>query len=227
MSIHDEQLQKLDLVLITNRKICEVGLVDIIRQAIEGGVGTIQLREKDLSTKDLYKLAKELREKTKELNANLIINDRADIALAVGADGVHLGWQSLNTNVVRRIIGHNKVIGYSAHNLKEAEKANFDGADYITISPIYDTTHKDYFIKPLGVEEIRKIKEKVDIPVIALGGINENNVKEVLRSGVDGIAVISAILLSKEPKQTTTMLYREIEKYKMKPEDEIFISGHR
>lgn len=119
------------------------------------------------------------------------------------------------------------MIGYSAHNLKEAEKANFDGADYITISPIYDTTHKDYFIKPLGVEEIRKIKEKVDIPVIALGGINENNVKEVLRSGVDGIAVISAILLSKEPKQTTTMLYREIEKYKMKPEDEIFISGHR
>ena len=174
----------------------ETKLTDIIEQAIEGGVGTVQLREKDLSTRDLYSLAKEIREITKRKGVNLIINDRVDIAIAVDADGVHLGWQSLEIGIVRRMIGQDKLIGFSAHSLKEAERAENSGADYVTISPIFDTVNKDYFIKPLGVDEIGKIKEQINIPVIALGGINENNVNEVLKNGADGIAVISAILLS-------------------------------
>ena len=203
----------LKFILITNRNICSIKLVDIISQSIDGGVETVQLREKDMSTAELYNLACEIREITKDKGANLIINDRVDIALAVDADGVHLGWQSLNIEIVRRMIGRDKLIGFSAHNLQEAEKAENCGADYITISPIFDTAYKDYFIKPLGTEEIGKIREQIDIPVIALGGINENNVSSVLENGADGIAVMSAILQSGNPRQSASRLYREIKKY--------------
>jgi len=216
----------LKFILITNRNICSIKLVDIISQSIDGGVETVQLREKDMSTAELYNLASEIREITKDKGANLIINDRVDIALAVDADGVHLGWQSLNIEIVRRMIGRDKLIGFSAHNLQEAEKAENCGADYITISPIFDTAYKDYFIKPLGTEEIGKIREQIDIPVIALGGINENNVSSVLENGADGIAVMSAILQSGNPRQSASRLYREIKKYESKSEGKIFISGH-
>ena len=220
-------IKKLDFILITNRKICELELTEIIVKAIEGGVGTIQLREKDLSTKDLYILAKDLRKITKELDVNLIINDRVDIALAIDADGIHLGWQSLNIGEVRRIAGQKKLIGFSAHNLEEAKKAKIEGADYVTISPIFDTPNKDYFIKPLGVREIKRIKEQVNIPVIALGGVNENNVKEVLENGADGIAVISALLLSKNPKQTASRLSGEIKKFKPRTENKFLMWEER
>ncbi len=215
----------LGFILITNRNICEAKLVDIISQAIDGGVETVQLREKDLSTVELYVLASKIREITREKGANLIINDRVDIALAVDADGVHLGWQSLGIEIVRKMIGQYKLIGFSAHNLKEAENAENSGADYVTISPIFDTAHKDYFIEPLGTEKIGKIKEEIDIPVIALGGINENNVNGVLENGADGIAVISAILQSENPRQSASQLYKEIKKNESKSEEKILTGG--
>ncbi len=112
----------LGFILITNRKICEAKLADIISQAIDGGVETVQLREKGLSSVELYNLASEMRKITREKGANLIINDRVDIALAVDADGVHLGWKSLGIGLVRKMIGHDKLIGFSAHNLQEAKK---------------------------------------------------------------------------------------------------------
>ncbi len=217
----------LGFVLITNRKICKAKLTDIISKAIEGGVETVQLREKGLSAVELYNLASEIREITQKQGASLIINDRVDIALAVDADGVHLGWKSLDIDTVRKIIGQDKMIGFSAHNLKEAEKAENSGADYVTISPIFDTSYKDYFIRPLGTEEIVRIKEQIDIPVIALGGIKENNVSSVLENGADGIAVISSILQSENPRQSANRLYREIKEYESKSESKIFISGHR
>jgi thiamine-phosphate pyrophosphorylase len=216
----------LGFILITNRKICEAKLADIISQAIDGGVETVQLREKDLSTVELYVLASKIREITRKKGSNLIINDRVDIALAVDADGVHLGWQSLGIEIVRKMIGHDKLIGFSAHNLQEAKKAENSGADYVSISPIFDTACKDYFIEPLGIEKIGMIKEEIDIPVIALGGINENNVNGVLENGADGIAVISAILQSENPMQSASRLYREIKKNKSKSESKICISGH-
>ncbi len=211
----------LKFILITNRKTCEAKLADIINQAIDGGVETVQLREKGLSTVELYVLASKIREITREKGANLIINDRADIALAVDADGVHLGWQSLGIETVRKMIGLDKLIGFSAHNLQEAENAENAGADYVTISPIFDTANKEYFVEPLGTEKIGKIKEEIDIPVIALGGINENNVSSVLESGADGIAVISAILQSENPRQSATRLYKEIKKNESKSEENI------
>ncbi len=211
----------LGFILITNRKICEAKLADIISQAIDGGVETVQLREKDLSSVELYVLASEIREITRENGANLIINDRVDIALAVDADGVHLGWKSLGIGLVRKMIGHDKLIGFSAHNLQEAKKAEDSGADYVTISPIFDTVYKDYFVEPLGTEKIGKIKEEIDIPVIALGGINENNVNGVLENGAYGIAVISAILQSEDPRQSANRLYKEIKGNESKSEEKI------
>ena len=225
MRIMNESTRGLDFVLITNRKVCETKLTDIIEQAVEGGVGTVQLREKDLSTSDLYSLAKEIREITKRKGANLIINDRVDIAIAVDADGVHLGWQSLEIGIVRRMIGQDKLIGFSAHSLRETERAENSGADYVTISPIFDTVNKDYFIKPLGVDEIAKIKERINIPVIALGGINENNVSKVLKNGADGIAAISAILLSESPKQTVTRICGEMKKIGSEPGNKTLIGS--
>ncbi len=203
---------RLNFILITDRKACGKKLSDIVEQAVEGGVGTVQLREKDLSTRDLHSLAKEIRAITEKKGVNLIINDRVDIAIAVDADGVHLGWQSLEVGVVRSMIGRDKLIGFSAHSLQEAESAENSGADYVSISPVFDTVNKDYFIKPLGVDEIGNIKEQINIPVIALGGINKNNVNDVLNNGADGVAVISAILLSDSPKQSATQIYKEIKK---------------
>lgn len=205
-SIHEGRLQKLGLVLITNRLICGENHTGIIKEAVRGGVGTVQVREKDISTGDLFNLAYKLRKITKDLNASLIINDRVDIAMAVDADGVHLGWQSLEIGVTRKIVGSNKLIGFSAHNLQEAEKANAEGADYITISPIFDTPNKDHYIPPLGTSKIGEIKKHLKVPIIALGGINENNIKGVMENGADGVAVISAILLSKDPKLTAGKL---------------------
>ncbi len=204
----------LDFVLITDRTIRGVKLIDIIEQAIEGGVGTIQLREKNLNTKDLYDLAKETREITRKNDVKLIINDRVDIAIAVDADGVHLGWQSLEIDLARKMVGHGKLIGFSAHSLNDAEIAESSGADYVSISPIFKTTCKDYFMKPLGVDEIGKIKKHINIPVIALGGINENNIQMVLKNKADGIAVISAIFLSENPSESATNLCDKIKKYK-------------
>ena len=206
----------LDLVLITDRKVCGKKLTDIIEHAIEGGVGTVQLREKDLCTGDLYSLAKEIREITERKDVNLIINDRVDIATAVDADGVHLGWQSLGIDIVRRMIGRDKIIGFSAHSLEEAERAKSSGADYVSISPVFDTVNKDYFIKPLGVGAIGRVKDQINIPVIALGGINESNVSSVIKNGADGVAIISAILLSDSPEQTAAGICREIKKIESK-----------
>ncbi len=211
----------LEFILITNRNICEAKLVDIISQAIDGGVETVQLREKDLSSVELYNLATDIREITREKGTNLVINDRVDIALAVEADGVHLGWQSMDIETVRKMIGRDKLIGFSAHNLQEAVAAENSGADYVTISPIFDTAYKDYYIEPLGVEEIGKIKEQINIPAVALGGISENNVSSVLESGADGIAVISAILQSEDPRQSASRLYNEIKGNESKSEEKI------
>ncbi|MHC4138794.1 MAG: thiamine phosphate synthase [Planctomycetota bacterium] len=222
-----DSIKGLDFVLITDRKVCSEKLTDIIEQAIDGGVGTVQLREKDLSTSDLYRLAKEIREITERKGANLIINDRVDIAIAVDADGVHLGWQSLGIDIVRKMVGRDKLIGFSAHNLEEAERAGNNGADYISISPIFDTANKDYFIKPLGVGEIGKIKARINIPVVALGGINEDNVDSVIKNGADGIAVISAILLSDRPKETVTGIYREIKKIGLESRNRTLIGSKR
>lgn len=178
--------------------------------ALNGGVTMVQVREKGLTTHELYSLARELRKITSDFKANLIINDRFDITLAVEADGVHLGWQSLPFPVVRRLVGAERLIGVSTHNREEALQAQSWGADYITFGPVFDTPSKAGLLKPTGVEEIHKLKKEIHIPVVALGGINTNNVESVLQSGANGIAVISSIMHADNPEDAARCLYNKI-----------------
>ena len=205
-----ERLNNLFFTLITDRNHCKQPFIDTISLALKGGIKTVQLREKGLATHELYSIAYELRKITSDFKANLIINDRVDIALAVEADGVHLGWESLPFGVVRKLLGFEKLIGVSTHNRQEALQAQEYGADYITFGPIFDTPSKAGLLKPTGVEEIQKLKNEINLPIVALGGINEKNVESVLNGGADGIAVISSIMQADNPEDAARCLCNKI-----------------
>lgn len=205
-------MRKVDfnLYLITDRTLfpTQCGLYLALEDALKAGVKAIQLREKDLTVKDLVEIAYWMRELTDEYGTKLIINDRADVALSVGADGIHLGNNSIPAHAVRKISEDGFLIGMSTHNLEEALKAEKEGADFITLGPVFETPSKLQSGKPVGVDVIKKVKEKVTVPVFAVGGININRVNEVKEAGADGIALISAILSSKNIKETTEEFVR-------------------
>lgn len=206
------QAADFNLYLITDRR--QTGgrsLTGVVRQALDGGVRIVQLREKDLSGAELFPLAQEMRRLTSDYGARLIINDRLDVAMAVDADGVHIGVNSLPVAAVRRIVGHGKIIGYSAHALNEALCAQADGADMVTFGPVFHTPSKAGYGLPCGVEKLSEAVRVLNIPVVALGGIKTENIFEVLPSGCRGVAVISAILAAADPRDSATALLRKIE----------------
>ena len=199
------------LYLITDRHIVPVSsgdsprpdIIAAVEEALKGGIEAVQLREKDMATRPLLELAYAMRELTSRYKAKLFINDRVDIALAVGADGVHLGQKSMPAGAVRRTWPE-LLIGVSCHNQAEAQIAEGERADFITLGPVYETPSKlKYGLSPIGVEAIRGIKAKVGIPVFAIGGIKLDNLSEVLSSGADGVAVISGILSAGDVKTKT------------------------
>lgn len=173
-------------------------LKEMALKLLDGGVRTLQLRAKELSPRDQLKIAAGLAKLVSGNGGIFIVNDRADVALLSGADGVHLGQEDIPCSATRRILGGRYVIGVSTHNREEALKAEADGADYIAFGPIFHTTTKKDAQMPKGVKELKKIKEVVKIPVVAIGGINEDNLKEVLETGVDGVAMASDILASND-----------------------------
>ncbi|MEE8328484.1 MAG: thiamine phosphate synthase [Thermodesulfovibrionia bacterium] len=181
------------LYLITDRTISGLSHSEIARQAISAGVRIIQLREKNMSRKALYLEAASLRSLTSRHRATLIINDYVDIALAVNADGVHLGQDDMPIKEARKILGRNKIIGISTHNLKQALRARKAGADYIGFGPIFSTATKNAGV-PKGINSLAEIRRHITIPVIAVGGINIENAPDVLKAGADAIAVASGIL---------------------------------
>ncbi len=181
------------LYLITDRRRTKLPLPEAVRQALEGGVRAVQLREKDLSVRDLLAVAQELRDITKEFGARLFVNDRVDVAVAVGADGVHLGQQSMPPEAVRRTVGQEMLVGVSTHSVAEAKAARAGGADFITFGPVFHTESKAGYGKPVGLDPLLNLKKEVDISVFALGGINNGDVDQVLLHGADGVAMISAI----------------------------------
>ncbi len=153
----------------------------------------VQYRDKEKSRREIYEEAIILRKLTKEFNAVLIVNDYADIALAVDADGVHLGQDDLPIREAQKIMGKDKIIGISTHNLKQAIEAEKEGADYIGFGPVFYTLTKDAGI-PKGIDVLQEIKRHVQVPVVAIGGINIENIRSVLDTGIDAVAVASAIL---------------------------------
>lgn len=200
---HNLRIKGLYLILdqqYTNRDIVSIG-----GEAIEAGVDVIQYREKSLPKKDALKIAEKLRNITAASGIPFIINDDPALALAVDADGVHLGQEDIPVYVARRIIGKGKIIGLSTHSHQEAVDANSCDIDYIGFGPIFQSATKMVTL-PLGVDAIRMIRDCVTVPVIAIGGINQENVADVMKSGADGVAIISAILSADDIKQAVREL---------------------
>jgi len=179
------------ICFITDSKYSDLPLYDMINIVLLAGVKCIQYREKDRSRREIYGNAVTLRELTRLFDATLIINDHADIALAVGADGVHLGQGDLPMKDARKIMG-GRLVGISTHNLEQAKEAELGGADYIGFGPVFYTTTKDAGT-PKGIDNLRTVKESVRIPVVAIGGISLDNISSVIRAGADAVAVATAI----------------------------------
>jgi thiamine-phosphate pyrophosphorylase len=193
------------LYLITDRSQCKSGdLVACVEEALEGGVGAVQLREKDLSTRERYDLAKKLRMVTSAAGAVLIINGDAALARAVGADGVHLPVDGLPIEVCRKVLEPGMLLGVSTHNLGQAREAEVKGADFITFGPVYFTSSKAKYGPPVGLEAFVSACRAVKLPVFGLGGISISNVEEVFYAGAAGVAVISAILAVPDIKKAAS-----------------------
>ena len=167
---------------------------EITEQAIAGGADAIQLRDKSCSSRDLIRIGRSLRAITHRSSTIFIVNDRLDVALACRADGVHLGQGDMRTDVARQIAPPGFLIGVSVTNVEEACQAEREGADYVALSPTFSTGSKRDAGPGHGLDMLREIKRNVSVPVIAIGGIDRHNVREVIAAGADGIAVISAIV---------------------------------
>ena len=176
-----------------------------VTEAIEGGVTIVQLRAKDISAAEFYNMALKIKMVTGYYNVPLIINDRVDIAIAADADGVHTGQEDLPAGEVRKLIGMNKIMGISVSNISEAEKAERESADYLGAGAIFPTDTK-LDVKYVSLGELGEIKKKVQIPVVAIGGINAENAGQLFGAGADGIAVVSAILGEKNIKEAALKL---------------------
>jgi len=183
----------LALYVVTDRGILgEKDLMKSIEQAILGGATVVQLREKNISTLAFHNIAVEVKKVTSKYKVPLIINDRIDIALSSQADGLHIGQDDMPLEIARKILGKEKIIGVSVRNLSEAMIAEKKGADYLGVGAVFPTGSKSDATL-VGLAELKRIKEKVKIPVVAIGGINETNTREVMEHKADGVAVISAV----------------------------------
>ena len=195
------ELKACKIYLVTDEKAClGKDFYVCIEEAIKGGVKIVQLREKNISTKDFYEKALKVKEICKNYGALFIINDRLDIAQAVGADGVHLGQSDMPIEKAREILKDKFLIGATARNIEEAKKAELLGADYIGSGAIFGTSTKDN-AKKLEMEDLKKIVNSVKIPVFAIGGININNVWILKNIGLQGICSVSGILSEKDCKK--------------------------
>jgi thiamine-phosphate pyrophosphorylase len=185
-------------------------IISVVREALTGGIRAVQLREKDLSSRELFLLASEMRIITRDFGAILIINDRLDIAEAVDADGVHLGAGSLPVAEARRLLKTDMLIGYSAHGIEESLQAEAAGADFITFGPVYFTSSKASYGAPLGISKLTEAAAKLAIPVFALGGVNKSSIPEILAAGAKGISLISAVMSDNDPKAAAESLLKTL-----------------
>lgn len=195
------------LYLVTDRSFLgNRSLKAAVSEAIEGGVTFIQIREKDISTRAFYKIAAEVKEVTDYYKIPLVINDRIDIAQAIDADGVHLGQSDMPIEIARMILGKNKIIGISVKDVKEAIEAEENGADYVGVGTVFYTGTKKDINKPIGLEGLREVCSSIKIPKVAIGGINKDNLKDILSAGADGAAIVSAILGEVDIKEASKLI---------------------
>ena len=199
--------QALKLYLVTDRDL-SLGrsLEEVVREAVAGGVTMVQLREKDAATGEFVDLARRMMSVLKPLGVPLIINDRVDVAMAVDADGVHIGQSDMAYADARRLLGPDKIIGLSVENFVDLKAANALDVDYIGISPVYGTPTKTDTAEPFGLEGLRKAVQMSVHPTVAIGGMNASTVQDVMAAGTDGVAVVSAICSAPSPRAAAAEL---------------------
>jgi thiamine-phosphate pyrophosphorylase len=198
-----------DLYLVTDRSLTQGhDLLWVLQQALDGGVKAIQLREKDLGGSALFSLAEAARKLTQSYHARLLINDRIDLALAVDADGVQLGKASLPIETARALLGPRKLLGASTHSLEEAQEAERNGADFVLFGPVYFTPSKAPYGAPQGLAALKKVVEKISLPIYAIGGIKLENIADTRRTGVRGVALISAVMSAADPEDATKKILK-------------------
>ena len=195
----------LSLYLVTDNSENEEKFLKTIQEAILGGVSVVQIREKTAETLEFYNLALKVKEITAKYNVPLIINDRVDVALAIDADGVHVGQSDMPCDITRKLIGENKILGVSATTIEEAKKAEKDGADYIGTGAIFPTATKDD-APSVTKKDLTDIANSINIPVVAIGGITIENAKELKDTGIAGLSVVSAIMGAENPKKASEKL---------------------
>ncbi|MGH7164505.1 MAG: thiamine phosphate synthase [Nitrospiraceae bacterium] len=199
------------LYLITDRhQTLGRPLLTPLRQALGAGVRAVQLREKDLGTRALVDVASELLSLTRERGAVMLVNDRVDLVLALGADGVHLRSDSMPVSAARRLLGPERLVGASAHSAEAVVRAELEGADFAVLGPVYQTASKRSYGAPIGLRPIEEASRRCRIPVFAIGGITPARVGEVRQAGAFGVAVISAILSSADVESATRQLLAAI-----------------
>ncbi len=197
------------LYLVTDRRqTAGRDLAEVVERALAGGVRAVQVREKDLTTKELYRLAEVLLARARARGAALLVNDRVDVALALGADGVHLGRRSLPPAAARQLLGAGRLIGVSCHSVADVREAAQGGADFAVLGPIYATPSKARYGAPLSPAVLQPAREASAIPIIAIGGIGAARVPEVVSAGARGVAVISAVMAAPDPAAAAADLLR-------------------
>lgn len=185
------------LYLCTDRSLMTAPTLEqAVNDAIKGGCTVIQLREKHAASREFYQLALSIKRITGYYGIPLIINDRLDIAAAVNAEGVHLGQKDLPADIARAVLGEEKIIGVSANNLQAAINAELDGADYIGVGAVFQTSTKTD-TKPVTIDKLKEIRSAVKIPMVAIGGIKRSNISQLNGTGINGVAVVSAVIGSK------------------------------
>lgn len=207
------------LYAVTNITASDRGnIIERIKQAYDGGADIVQIRSKELADKELYELSLAVKKIAESRGKLLIVNDRIDIALAAGCDGVHLGQDDLPIEKARSILGKNFLIGVSTHNLEQARDAREKGADYIGVGPIYGTPTKPEY-EAVSCELIREVKDNIEIPFVAIGGINKDNINDVVHAGAERVAVVRALFSDEnvflEAKTLKRMLIQKTESVKV------------
>ena len=195
----------LSLYLVTDNSDDVEKFLNTIEEAIKGGVSVVQIREKTADTLEFYNLALQVKEITTKYNVPLIINDRVDVALAIDADGVHVGQSDMPCDITRKLIGEDKILGVSAATIEEAKKAERDGADYIGTGAVFPTKTKDD-APSITKEDLKEITESINIPTVAIGGITLENASQLKDTGIAGLSVVSAIMSSDNPKKSSEEL---------------------
>jgi thiamine-phosphate pyrophosphorylase len=206
-------LKVIDFYLVTDSGLSKKGTLSDVSEAVEAGCKIVQYREKNKSTKEMISEAAEIKRICSD-RAVFLVNDRIDVALAVDSDGVHIGQGDMPIEIARKLLGEDKIIGLTVHNTDEAIEAEKKGADYVGLSPIFDTATKKDAGKGIGPERIRDVKNAIRIPVVVIGGINKENSENVIRNGADSLVAISAVLCSDNVKRETKSLIDIIQRVK-------------